>query len=433
MVLSSFPGIPGLVAASVDGFPYGGSLAIVSDAGTPPLARPHRSLCMPRLSHRFYRAHGLGNDYLVCEALAGAPVPGGPGDSGVSGPSPDSGWELRPEAVVAICRRGSGEGADGLVVLLDRRPAPGAPFPLRMFNPDGSEFERSGNGLRILASWLHAEGLVGDAPFVVRCGGVDIPMQVHGVTPTACFDVSVDMGVASAGAAAADAVGWTAPSEGGPGGEGRFVVGHPELGPVALVPVWVGNPHAVVFLDGDPDADPAAEPDAEPGARLRTVPGTGTGPETGAETGPETGPETDLDGELLRRVGPFLSTHPGFARGTNVQLARVRADGSVEIGIWERGVGRTSASGTSSCAVAVAAVATGRIEAGVISVRMPGGELEVRVTPELQVTLRGPVQEVSRGTFAPGWLAHAWADSSPSIPLRLHSRASGALPLPTER
>jgi len=315
---------------------------------------------MPRLSHRFYRAHGLGNDYLVCEALPGV-ADGNAGDPG------GRGWELTAEAVRAICRRGSGEGADGLVVLLDRQPAPGAPFPLRMFNPDGSEFERSGNGLRILASWLHAEGLVGDAPFTVRSGGVDIPMQVHGVTTSACFDVSVDMGVAAAGGAALSSVGWTAPPGGRPGTGGGFEAVHPELGGVAFVPVWVGNPHAVVFVDADAG--------------------------------------TELDGELLRQVGPFLSTHPGFARGTNVQLARVLPDGSVEIGIWERGVGRTSASGTSSCAVAVAAVATGRRVAGVIPVRMPGGALEVRVTRGLEVTLRGPVQEVSRGTLSPGFLA----------------------------
>ncbi|CAN5685522.1 diaminopimelate epimerase [soil metagenome] len=347
---------------------------------------------MPRLSHRFYRAHGLGNDYLVCETLAEA-VP------------EDAGWTLGPDAVRTICRRGSGEGADGIVVLLDRHPAPGAPFPLRMFNPDGSEFERSGNGLRILASWLRREGLVGDAPFVVRSGGIDIPMQVHEVTPSGRFDVSVDMGFAKAGAAAVTPVGWTtpsggasaapsggasaAPSGGAPDNGDDLETVHPELGAVRFVPVWVGNPHAVVFLDADRDAFPGAD----------------------AGQIPSSEPAAELDGELLRQVGPFLATHPGFARGTNVQLARVLPDGGLEIGIWERGVGRTSASGTSSCAAAVAAVATGRIEAGGIPVRMPGGELGVHVTPDLQVTLRGPVQEVSRGTLAAGFLAPTYSPS----------------------
>jgi diaminopimelate epimerase len=307
---------------------------------------------MLTLSRTFFRAHGLGNDYLVCEAL-------GPGE-----PASD-GWPLTKEAVVALCRRGWGEGSDGLVVLLDRKPGEGAAFPLRMFNPDGSEFERSGNGLRILASWLHREGLVGSAPFQVDCGGTEIPMEVHGVDSGGCYDISVAMGTARVGAEAAPLVQWR--------GEG-LQADHPELGPVAFVPVWVGNPHAVVFLGEDADAS--------------TVDG-GAG----------------LDGPHLRKVGAFLSTHPGFGRGTNVQLARVTAEGEVHIGIWERGVGRTSASGTSSCAAAVAAVVTERRPPGDVRVRMPGGELQVRVSPELEVTLRGPVQEVAVGRLSRGFLA----------------------------
>jgi diaminopimelate epimerase len=153
-----------------------------------------------------------------------------------------------------------------------------------------------------------------------------------------------------------------------------FRVDHPDLGPVDFVPVWVGNPHAVVFVD-----DPSEE----------------------------------LDGPLLRSIGPLLSTHPGFERGTNVQLARVvkgvGAPPAVEIGIWERGVGRTPASGTSSCAATVAAVVSGRLDPAVANrgaqVHMPGGVLAVRVGPDLSVTLRGPVQEVGTGRLAPGFMA----------------------------
>jgi diaminopimelate epimerase len=300
------------------------------------------------LSRRFYRAHGLGNDYLVCEALE----PGG---------AAADGWPLTREAVVALCRRGWGEGSDGLVILLEREPGEGGGFPLRMFNPDGSEFERSGNGLRILASWLHREGLVGRDPFRVTSGGVDIPMRVHGVDGAGRYDISVDMGTARVDADAVEEVGW----EGG-----AMEVHHPERGPMAFVPVWVGNPHAVVFVEGH---GPAAD--------------------------------EDLDGPLLRAVGPLLSTHPGFRRGTNVQLARVTPGGEVHIGIWERGVGRTSASGTSSCAAAVAAVATGRRPAGAVRVRMPGGDLQVGVSPGFGVTLRGPVQDVAEGELTRGFLA----------------------------
>ena len=92
----------------------------------------------------FFKAHGLGNDYLVFE------------DGGD--------WMLDAERVSAVCDRWRGPGSDGIVLLVDRTRRP---FPLRMFNPDGSEFERSGNGLRILAAYLAREGLVSDEPFDV--------------------------------------------------------------------------------------------------------------------------------------------------------------------------------------------------------------------------------------------------------------------------
>jgi len=82
----------------------------------------------------------------------------------------------------------------------------------------------------------------------------------------------------------------------------------------------------------------------------------------------------------------------------------VEGPGVLRIAIWERGVGKTSASGTSSCAVAAAAVHEGRVEPGEILVLMEGGSLRVTVTPELDITLRGPVQEVARGVLTPGFL-----------------------------
>jgi diaminopimelate epimerase len=342
-----------------------------------------------RIGPGYFRGHGLGNDYLVVEVLreaagraageageeaarvagaeAGAPPPP---PRHPSRPAPGQGWPLTPEAVRRLCARGKGVGSDGVVVLLDDDPPGGAPFPLRMFNPDGSEFERSGNGLRVLGAALHARGLVGSEPFQVRSGGSVIRMQVHGVAPGGVRDLSVEMGRAQAGREAAAAVAWT-----GEGAYGGFALTLPGVGVIRMVPAWVGNPHAVVFLDAE---NPALLGEEEPGS-------------------------VELDGPLLHRVGPFLATHPAFGRGTNVQLARVRGR-DLEIGIWERGVGRTPASGTSSCAAAVAAVATGRRTPGVVRVRMPGGELQVTVTPELDVLLRGPVQEVASGVLAPGFV-----------------------------
>jgi diaminopimelate epimerase len=92
--------------------------------------------------------------------------------------------------------------------------------------------------------------------------------------------------------------------------------------------------------------------------------------------------------------------HPAFAHGTNVQLAEATPGGGGRALIWERGVGRTSASGTSACAVAVALVTSGRARVGDVAVSMPGGDLSVNVSPELDIVLRGPVEEVCVGVLS---------------------------------
>jgi len=292
----------------------------------------------PRLAASFYKAHGLGNDYLVFEE--------------------GSDWVARAEAVRAVCDPHRGVGADGIVALLADRS--NRVFRLRMFNPDGSEFERSGNGLRVLASHLQRSGLVrtgDDAGFLVEVGGSQVRMVVHDVTG-GTYDISVEMGQARVGPAAValdpralDANGRLA----GPRGE-----------PLTVVPVSVGNPHMVVLTD-------APSP------------------------------------ELLGVLGPFLVGHPALAHGANVQLARVAPDErtlrACEALIWERGVGPTSASGTSACAVAVALVSQGRLPPGAIEVRMPGGSMTVTVGADLDVLLRGPVEEVCTGALTAAALA----------------------------
>jgi len=297
----------------------------------------------------YFRAHGLGNDYLV--------FPSG------------GAWPLTPAAIQEVCHRGRGLGSDGVV--LELPPREGV-FRLRMFNPDGSEFERSGNGLRIFAASLATVGRVGREPFLVEVGGGRVMMQVLGKAAGGTLDVKVEMGQASfhpddVGMVTSLLEGWAGgvagpPAEAGaalPGSGGALL--HLQDGPVPIRGVSVGNPHCVVFTE-------------------------------------------DLSGAALRRLGPFLASHPVFPRGANVQLARRTGENRVRIAIWERGVGRTPASGTSSCAVAAAAVLEGRVTPGAVTVEMDGGTLEVGVTPDLEITLRGPVQEVSRGTLAPGYL-----------------------------
>ena len=293
----------------------------------------------PTVASTFFKGHGLGNDYLVLEE-GGA-------------------WRATPDNVRRVCDRHVGVGADGIVVLMrggttqDDRAA----VSLRMFNPDGGEFERSGNGLRILASYLATR-----EPNVRRVdatvGGSTVRMALHGRRGPE-HDVSVEMGRAAVGA---DAVGLderVLEREGrmpGPGGR-----------TLDAVPVSVGNPHLVVVCDG-PDAELFSD-------------------------------------DRLGAIGPFLTAHDALAHGANVQLARPGPGRTCEALVWERGVGRTSASGTSACAVAVAMVASARYEPGEIAVSMPGGTLLVSVSAELDVVLRGPVEEIMEGRLCDALLA----------------------------
>jgi len=218
----------------------------------------------------------------------------------------------------------------------------------RMFNPDGGEFERSGNGLRVLGSWL-ARRLPKVREIEVHVGGDVVAMTLHGVSGGR-HDISVDMGRARP---AAEAVALD---------EGKLKSSLPGY---EIVPVSVGNPHLVVL--GGPEGHEVSE-------------------------------------ECLARLGPQLTSHPALRDGANVQLAEPVGPGVCRALIWERGVGRTEASGTSSCAVAVAMAVTGRLDFGDIRVEMPGGALEVRVEEDLAVTLRGPVEEVFDATLTDGML-----------------------------
>lgn len=260
---------------------------------------------------RLARAHGLGNDYLVLE----------------DGPPLDAALAR------AVCERHRGLGADGILEPADRGPAD---YGVRIWNPDGSTAEKSGNGLRIYAFWLVRHG----APpaFTVWTGHDTVRCAVDGSS------VRVDMG--------------TARFETPP----RVTL---EAGGTAheAVPVDLGNPHVVLFVDAP------------------------------------------LDGLPWRAWGAELEVHPHFPRRTNVQVARTRPEGGLEIRIWERGAGPTLASGSSSCAAAAAAVRTGRLAPGEVAVHMPGGTLDVTVAPSFAVRLRGPVEPIGVFEVDPAWLA----------------------------
>jgi diaminopimelate epimerase len=288
------------------------------------------------LSRRFFKGHGHGNDYLVFEEGCG--------------------WPVSSETVERVCHRWRGVGADGIVALLAgegrfRQRRKEDPFRLRMFNPDGSEFERSGNGLRVLAAYLFGRGRVREGdPFPLEVGGEGVEMEILGRESGGLVNVAVEMGRVGFGMAAVG---------GDPGAleAGRYLVG-PSGERLDVQPVSVGNPHCVNIRE-------------------------------------------DISEEDLFRLGPYLTGHAVFPRGINVQLARVTGKGAVEMLIWERGVGRTSSSGTSACAVAAACVERGLLKPGKIRVGMEGGDFFVTVSEGRTVRLEGPVRPVMEGELTP--------------------------------
>lgn len=281
----------------------------------------------------FFKGHGLGNDYLALELDA---LP----------------FSLTPPAVRLLCERHTGIGSDGI---LARVASDASDFGVRIFNPDGSEAEKSGNGLRIFAAYLLGGGQVEiGRPFTVETPGGVVRMEVLSRSADGVMQVEVEMGTASFRSA-----------DVGLAGPDRETVDEPlELasGDVLRVnTVSVGNPHCVVFQD-------------------------------------------ELDVEALRRRAPQASAHPAFARGVNVQFAVAAEPDALDAWVWERGAGETRASGSSACAVAAAAVRRGRVSERRVTVRMPGGALVVEVREDWSVLLAGPVESVYRGTLSEGML-----------------------------
>ena len=275
----------------------------------------------------FAKGHGLGNDYIVME------------EKDLKAP-------LSRQAIERICDRNWGVGSDGILMLV---PTQRADFGLRIFNPDGSEAEKSGNGLRIFAKYLWERRRPKQPTFTVDTKGGIVECQCRVEAGHMRF-VTVEMGRAT----------FRAP-EIPMNGPDRDVVAVPlQLGDgttVSVTAVSVGNPHCVTFVER-------------------------------------------LDEAECRRLGPLIENHPACPNRTNVQFARAAGRDTLDILIWERGAGYTLASGTSSCGAASAAVRNGLCAHGRVKVRMPGGELTIEVRPDWSLRLDGPVEEVYQGTLS---------------------------------
>ena len=276
---------------------------------------------------QFSKWQGLGNNYIV---LHEDQLP----------------FELTPARVRLLCDRNVGIGSDGIMLIGERTGE--VRFRIRIFNPDGSEAEMCGNGVRMVARKLQMEGSIsGDTVILETAAGEIVPKLGEG------YFVTVDMGIARFGGEKLSGFGADCVEESLHAAGRNFT----------FTFVDVGNPHAVIQSPWP----------------LELVP--------------------------LHEVGPMIEEHKFFPRKANVEFVKVIGEHDAKVRVWERGVGETRACGTGATATAVALVRTGRC-ASPVTVELPGGKLVVDVAEDWRVHMTGPAEEIYHGDLSREFLDH---------------------------
>ena len=271
----------------------------------------------------FFKYHGLGNDYIVLD----------PAEIGNS---------LTTDCIKAICHRNYGLGSDG--ILLGPIKSGKADFALRIFNPDGSEAEKSGNGLRIFSRYLNDLGLVGGDTFTIDTKGGVVKSQVN----VAAGSVRVDMGK----------VGFKSGSIPVSGEDREVLNEYMIIGDkkVRYCAATIGNPHCIIL-------------------------------------------DEDVTAKNVRYLGPVVENDRRFPSKVNVQLMEIIDKHNIHIEIWERGAGYTLASGSSSVAAAATAFRLGLCENEIV-VHMQGGILDIKIDDNFFVSMTGPVTKIASGIIS---------------------------------
>jgi diaminopimelate epimerase len=268
---------------------------------------------------KFSKYHALGNDYIVIDPK-------------------DLDEELSEFNIKAICDRHFGIGSDG--ILYGPEESDSCDFSLRIFNPDASEAEKSGNGLRIFSRYLWDQSLVSHNEFTIQTkGGV-----VYSTIGEKGLFVSVGMGK----------VRFTHESIGEPKPAPKTIYVKDQEFTYYLANV--GNPHCVILLD-------------------------------------------NVNPSFAKEYGGIIENDPIFANRTNIQFVKVIDKKSIQIEIWERGAGYTLASGSSSTAAASVVHALGLCNAN-INVHMPGGIININLDEEFFATMTGDVRKVCEGVIS---------------------------------
>ena len=272
------------------------------------------------MSIPFSKYHGLGNDYIVLNPSQFEIV-------------------LSKSTIQRICHRNFGIGSDG--ILVGPSESETYDFVLRIYNPDGSEAEKSGNGLRIFSRYLWDKKLIKTAPFTIMTLGGAVTSQV--------FDggkrISVDMGTVSFNSR-------KIPVDGSP----REVLNETiviENEEHRFCAATIGNPHCVILKD-------------------------------------------DVSSEETRKIGPSIEIDSRFPNRTNVQFMKIIDRANIQIEIWERGAGYTLASGSSASAAAAVACKLELCDSP-MAVHMPGGKIDIAISDDFSVQMTGAVTKVCEG------------------------------------
>jgi len=265
----------------------------------------------------FIKYHGLGNDFILIDSRK----------------EKLEEFDLK-QLAIAACDRHFGIGADGLLIVW---PSQKAHYRMQVINPDGSEAEMCGNGIRCFAKYVYeTDQLKEEVISVETLAGTILPAVI--LEDGKVIGVEVDMGE---------------PRE----------IQNSKLIPIPsgqnsefeITEISMGNPHAVIFAD-------------------------------------------DLAAIDLPVIGPEIENHPHFPNRTNVEFVKVLSDKEIEVAVWERGAGETLACGTGACAALVAshlAKKTGRR----VIVHLPGGNLDIEWGEDNHVLMRGPAEKVFEGAY----------------------------------
>jgi len=278
------------------------------------------------MQNSFVKSHGLGNDYIVLNKN-------------------EISFELTENAIRKICDVHFGIGSDGILLKV---PSFNAQFGLRILNPDGSEAEKSGNGLRIFAKYLFDYQFAKSRKFTIETMGGLVQAEIIQEKNGKAKAVRVDMGKAIF---SSPEIPVNCEKE-----ECMDETLHLEYRDYLINCVSVGNPHCVILTD-------------------------------------------NLDEKEVKTFGPQIENNPLFPNRINVQFAKVVSPTEVEVMIWERGAGWTLASGSSSCAVAAVTVKKGLTQR-CLTIKMPGGELKIETDENWNMRMTGEVSEIAGGVLS---------------------------------